>query len=105
MVQGYFIAVGLKARCALQASQAVVEPGMIFRVAAVTALVGGTMFLMWLGEQITSRGHRQRHLADHHGRAFVAQLPATLVNLFEGGRTATISPLLILGILIACRSA
>ena len=36
--------------------QAVVDPGMLFRVAAVISLVGGTMFLMWLGEQITSRG-------------------------------------------------
>jgi len=56
IVQGYFIAVGLESWGATQGLSAVVEPGMLFRVACVTALLGGTMFLMWLGEQITSRG-------------------------------------------------
>src|SRR3546814_1945586 len=55
-VQGYFIAVGLEGYGAQSGLQAVVEPGMLFRVAAVVSLIGGTMFLMWLGEQITSRG-------------------------------------------------
>ena len=55
-VQGYFIAVGLETLGAAQGIQAVIEPGMMFRVAAVISLIGGTMFLMWLGEQITSRG-------------------------------------------------
>src|SRR5918993_695481 len=52
MVQGYVIAVGLEGA---QGSP-VVEPGMLFRVAAPISLVGGTLFLMWIGEQITSRG-------------------------------------------------
>src|SRR5690242_2700957 len=55
-IQGYFIAVGLEALGANQGVQAVVLPGMLFRLTAVVSLVGGTMFLMWLGEQITSRG-------------------------------------------------
>src|SRR4051812_7903771 len=55
-IQGYFIAVGLESLGATNGVQAVVLPGMLFRVAAVVSLVGGTMFLMWLGEQITSRG-------------------------------------------------
>src|SRR3546814_8237401 len=55
-VQGYFIAVGLEALGANNGVQAIVMPGMLFRLAAVISLVGGTMFLMWLGEQITSRG-------------------------------------------------
>ena len=55
-VQGYFIAVGLESFGAQSGVQAVVDPGYLFRVAAVISLIGGTMFLMWLGEQITSRG-------------------------------------------------
>src|ERR1044072_9458652 len=55
-VQGYFIAVGLESFGARQGLQAVIEPGILFRVAAVVSLIGGTMFLMWLGEQMTSRG-------------------------------------------------
>ncbi|ABF54503.1 preprotein translocase subunit SecY [Sphingopyxis alaskensis] len=55
-VQGYFIAVGLETLGASQGIAAVVDPGMMFRIGAVISIVGGTLFLMWLGEQITSRG-------------------------------------------------
>ncbi|WP_188237318.1 preprotein translocase subunit SecY [Sphingopyxis sp. LK2115] len=55
-IQGYFIAVGLETLGASQGIAAVVDPGMMFRVGAVISIVGGTLFLMWLGEQITSRG-------------------------------------------------
>ena len=55
-VQGYWIAVGLETLGATQGISAVVEPGLMFRVAATVSLVGGTLFLMWIGEQITSRG-------------------------------------------------
>src|ERR687894_1554496 len=55
-IQGYWIAVGLEGLAATQGIGAVVEPGMLFRVAATISLVGGTLFLMWIGEQITSRG-------------------------------------------------
>ncbi|WP_338427007.1 preprotein translocase subunit SecY [Sphingopyxis kveilinensis] len=55
-VQGYFIAVGLETLGASQGVAAVVDPGMMFRIGAVISIVGGTLFLMWLGEQITSRG-------------------------------------------------
>ena len=50
-VQGYGIAVGLES-----AQGVVQDPGMMFRITTVVTLVGGTLFLMWLGEQITSRG-------------------------------------------------
>src|SRR3546814_10280633 len=56
-VQGYFIAVGLESFGAQSGVQAVVDPGYLFRVAAVVSLIGGTMFLMWLGEQIRSEEH------------------------------------------------
>ena len=99
IIQGYFIAVGLESWGASSGHSAVVEPGMLFRVAAVTALLGGTMFLMWLGEQITSRGIGNG-ISLIVMAGIVSQLPRALVNVFEGGRTGTMSPLLILGILI-----
>ncbi|MBY8822286.1 preprotein translocase subunit SecY [Sphingomonas colocasiae] len=97
-IQGYFIAVGLENWGASQGVVAVVEPGIAFRVAAVISLVGGTMFLMWLGEQITSRGVGNGvSLIIMAG--IVSQLPRALVNLFEGGRTGSMQPLMILGII------
>jgi preprotein translocase subunit SecY len=98
-VQGYFIAVGLEGLGANQAISAVVEPGMMFRVAATISLVGGTLFLMWIGEQITSRGIGNGvSLIIMAG--IVAQLPSALAQLFEGGRTGTMNPLMIAGVVL-----
>jgi preprotein translocase subunit SecY len=98
-VQGYFIAVGLESYAAKSGLQAVVDPGMMFRIAAVVSLIGGTMFLMWLGEQITSRGiGNGASLIIMAG--IVAQLPVTLANLFKSGREGSISGLLIFGVII-----
>ena len=84
-IQGYFIAVGLEALSATNGVQAVIEPGMTFRIAAVISLIGGTMFLMWLGEQITSRGIGNGvSLIIMAG--IVAQMPVFIANRFEGGR-------------------
>jgi preprotein translocase subunit SecY len=55
-IQGYFIAVGLEGWGQSSGVSAVLNPGMMFRITTVVTLVGGTMFLMWLGEQITARG-------------------------------------------------
>ena len=55
-IQGYFIAVGLEGWGAGSSGSAVIDPGLVFRITTVVSLVGGTMVLMWLGEQITSRG-------------------------------------------------
>ncbi|WP_267435501.1 preprotein translocase subunit SecY [Sphingomonas sp. GM_Shp_1] len=99
-IQGYFIAVGLETLGASQGIQAVIEPGMTFRMAAVISLIGGTMFLMWLGEQITSRGIGNGvSLIIMAG--IVAHLPTTLVNLLEGGRTGSIDPVRLIGIIVA----
>jgi preprotein translocase subunit SecY len=93
-VQGYWIAVGLETLGASQGIAAVVEPGMVFRVAATVSLVGGTLFLMWIGEQITSRGIGNGvSLIIMAG--IVASLPRTLAQLFEGGRTGTINPIVV----------
>jgi preprotein translocase subunit SecY len=93
-VQGWFIAVGM------EAGGAVVDPGTLFRITAVVSLIGGTMFLMWLGEQITSRGIGNG-ISLIIMAGIVAHLPTTLVQLFEGGRTGTLSPLTLAGVIVA----
>ena len=99
-IQGYFIAVGLETLGASQGIQAVIEPGMTFRIAAVISLIGGTMFLMWLGEQITSRGIGNGvSLIIMAG--IVAHLPTTLINLLEGGRSGSIDPVRLILIILA----
>ncbi len=83
-VQAYGIAVGL------EGSQGVVlNPGWFFRLSTVITLVGGTMFLMWLGEQITSRGVGNGiSLIIFAG--IVANLPSTVVQTLELSRTGAI---------------
>jgi preprotein translocase subunit SecY len=98
-VQGYFIAVGLEGLSSNLAISAVVMPGMMFRVAATISLVGGTLFLMWIGEQITSRGIGNGvSLIIMAG--IVARLPQGVVQLLEGARTGTLNPLVIIGIIL-----
>jgi len=88
-VQGYGIAVGLEA-----ASGVVDDPGLFFRLTTVVTLVGGTLFLMWLGEQITSRGVGNGiSLIIFAG--IVANLPTALAGTLELGRTGALSSLLI----------
>ncbi len=98
-IQGYFIARGLESFGASSGVQAVVDPGMLFRIAAVVSLIGGTMFLMWLGEQITSRGIGNG-VALIIMAGIVAQLPVTLSNLFKSGSEGSISGLLIMLIVV-----
>jgi preprotein translocase subunit SecY len=93
-VQGYGIAVGLES-----AAGVVGDPGLFFRVTAVVTLVGGTLFLMWLGEQITSRGVGNGiSLIIFSG--IVAQLPTALVGMLELGRTGAMSVVLILALFV-----
>ena len=98
-IQGWFLASGLEAYGAQSGLQAVVDPGLMFRVVAVINLIGGTMFLLWLGEQITSRGIGNGvSLIIMAG--IVAQFPTFIANLFEGGRTGSISTIVIVGLVI-----
>ena len=96
-VQGYGIAVGLES-----ASGVVTDPGLFFRVTTVTTLVGGTLFLMWLGEQITSRGVGNGiSLIIFSG--IVAEVPSALAGTLELGRTGALSAILMTESAIAIR--
>ena len=98
-VQGYFIAVGLESWGGGQGITAVVDPGLLFRITCVISLVGGTMFLMWLGEQITSRGVGNGvSLIIMAG--IIANLPTAFAKVFEGGRTGSLSGPMILIVLV-----
>jgi preprotein translocase subunit SecY len=90
IVQGYGIAVGLEGWGAGQGVSAVIDPGWFFRISTVISLLGGTMFLMWLGEQITSRGIGNG-ISLIIMAGIVAQLPSALGTLFEQGRTGALS--------------
>lgn len=91
VLQSYGIAVGLES-----SGNVVVDPGMFFRISTVITLTGGTVFLMWLGEQITARGIGNGiSLIIFAG--IVATLPGAIVQLLELGRNGTIAtPLLLL---------
>jgi preprotein translocase subunit SecY len=93
-IQAYGIAVGL------EGSQGVVlNPGWFFRISTVITLVGGTMFLMWLGEQITARGVGNGiSLIIFAG--IVANLPATIAQTLELARTGAIPAFAGLGMLV-----
>lgn len=95
-VQGYFLASGLESLAAANGIRAVVEPGMMFRLVATISLIGGTLFLMWLGEQITSRGIGNG-ISLIIMAGIVAQMPRLIANLLEGGRTGSISGYVVVG--------
>ena len=89
-LQGYGIAAGLEG-----AGSVVTDPGLFFRLTTVITLVGGTVFLMWLGEQITARGIGNGiSLIIFAG--IVAGLPAAIIGTFELGRQGALSTPLIL---------
>ena len=99
LVQGYMVVRGLESQSVRQGIQAVVEPGLVFEAAGTISLVGGTLFLMWIGEQITSRGIGNGvSLIIMAG--IVANLPRTIAQLFEGGRTGTMDPVMVVGIIL-----
>jgi preprotein translocase subunit SecY len=93
-VQGYGLSIGLESSANL-----VIDPGVFFKVSTVTTIVAGTMFLMWLGEQITQRGIGNGiSLIIFSG--IVAEIPRALVTTFELGRTGAISTLMIITIFV-----
>ena len=93
-IQGYGLSVGLESSANL-----VINPGVFFKISTVTTIVAGTMFLMWLGEQITQRGIGNGiSLIIFSG--IVAEIPRALVTTFELGRTGAISTLMIISIFL-----
>ncbi|MBB4017660.1 preprotein translocase subunit SecY [Chelatococcus caeni] len=92
--QAYGIAIGLES-----SGNVVQDPGMFFRISTVITLTGGTMFLMWLGEQITSRGIGNGiSLIIFAG--IVAELPSAVAGTLELGRQGAVSTGLILGVIV-----
>jgi preprotein translocase subunit SecY len=95
--QAYGIAIGLEGSRS-GAGSVVIDPGWFFRITTVITLVGGTMFLMWLGEQVTQRGVGNGiSLIIFAG--IVAGMPSAIVGLFELARTGSLSTGLLLGLL------
>jgi preprotein translocase subunit SecY len=98
-VQAYGLAVGLESLTGSAGVAAVADPGWYFRFTTVVTIVGGTMFLMWLGEQITARGVGNGiSLIIFAG--IVASLPTALVSLLELGRTGALSAIFILAMIV-----
>ncbi len=99
LVQGYLAVRGLESQSINQGIQAVVMPGLLFEVAGTLSLVGGTLFLMWIGEQITSRGIGNGvSLIIMAG--IVAGLPRGIAQLLEGTRTGTLDPMVVIGVVV-----
>ena len=83
----------------LEAGDLVTDPGLFFRAACVITLVGGTMFLMWVGEQITARGIGNGiSLIIFVG--IVAEVPAHIAQFLSQGRSGAISPAVIIGVMV-----
>ena len=98
LFQAYGISVGLESMHGAS-GPAVISPGAFFRLSSVVTLVGGTVFLMWLGEQITARGvGNGQSLIIFSG--IVANLPNALGSLLELGRTGALSPVFIVAFLL-----
>ena len=98
VVQGYGIAVGIEGMRA-GAETAVLNPGLFFRLATMITLCGGTIFLMWLGEQITARGVGNG-ISLIIMAGIVANLPHAMASTLELGRTGAISTFSIISILV-----
>ena len=97
-LQGYGVAIGLESMQTAYGN-IVINPGLFFKLTTVITLVGGTIFLMWLGEQITSRGVGNG-ISLIITAGIVANLPSALVSTLQLGRSGELSVTFILGILI-----
>ena len=97
-IQAYGLSVGLEnAQSSIGA--AVINPGVFFKATTVITIVGGTVFLMWLGEQITARGVGNGiSLIIFAG--IVAELPRALAGTMELGRQGALAPVVLLGMLL-----
>ena len=92
--QAYGIAIGLEG-----AGNVISDPGWFFRISAVITLTGGTVFLMWLGEQVTSRGIGNG-ISLIILAGIVAELPSAIAGTLELGRQGALSTPLILSVVL-----
>ena len=97
-LQGYGVAVGLESM-QTTTGNIVIDPGLFFKITTVITLVGGTVFLMWLGEQISSRGVGNG-ISLIIAAGIIANLPGALTNTLELGRTGELPASFILFILL-----
>ncbi len=102
ILQGFGIAIGLESMTGSSGNSAVIDPGLFFRFTAVSTLVGGTMFLVWLGEQITARGIGNG-ISLIITVGIIAEFPSAFAQMFELGRRGVIADhtlvLLIVGLI------
>jgi preprotein translocase subunit SecY len=99
LVQGYIAVTSLESQGVSKGIQAVFMPGHLFEIAGTVSLVGGTLFLMWIGEQITSRGIGNGvSLIIMAG--IVARVPQAIAQLLESGRTGNINPIVDIGVVV-----
>jgi preprotein translocase subunit SecY len=98
-IQAYGLSVGLEGMHGSNGASAVMDPGLFFRMSTVITLTCGTIFLMWLGEQITSRGIGNGiSLIIFSG--IVAHLPRSAIGTLELGRTGAMSTTFIIGLVV-----
>ena len=94
VVQGWAVVRGLESMAPVNGIPAVINPGFAFEMSAIIALVGGTVFVMWLAEQITARGLGQgASLLILAG--IIAELPGGIAQLISLGSVGQISPAMI----------
>ena len=92
LFQSYGISVGIESQGLAS------DPGLFFRISCVITLVGGTLMLMWLGEQITARGIGNGiSLIIFVG--IIAELPGALAQFLASGRSGAVSPAVIVGVI------
>lgn len=97
-IQAYGLAVGLESMQGASGS-AVIDPGLFFRISTIITIVGGTVFLMWLGEQITARGIGNGiSLIIYAG--IVAELPRAIASTLELGRQGQFNLLALIGLVL-----
>jgi preprotein translocase subunit SecY len=93
-VQAWAIAIGLE-----QWGTVVIDPGFAFRISTVITLTGGTIFLMWLGEQITARGVGNG-ISLIIMAGIIARVPTFIVQIFEQARTGAVNPTMVMAMLL-----
>lgn len=103
-IQAYGLAVGLEGMQGANGMSAVIDPGVFFRASTVITIVGGTVFLMWLGEQITQRGIGNGiSLIIFSG--IVAGLPRAVGSVLELGRQGQFNPIELLALILMITAA